>query len=404
MAGSLKSTNIVFVHGLFGWGPGEFGGLPYWGDALAQFEPRFATHEAKCGPLSSFHDRACELFAQIAGGTVDYGAEHSAQAGHARHSRCYANGFIPNWSADNPVILVGHSAGAHTCLQLQALLARDFWGRKTSADWVEAVVSVAGVLNGSLLTYMFGCDKQTGRLNRLPSHLIAKALDFLALAAAVPTPMRKPFDLYLDQWTGTGLTLDEAMSRLDHGPFVRGEDNLGFDLTLQGCRQANAKFSTNPGTYYLSLVTDATHFAGPFGLPWFGSRWRPDAAINLILRQAAIYQAQEVDFDAPPIEGWGAGDLALAEWRRNDGAVSVVSQRHPFTARAEPVGGEGIFARGEALERGKWYFEYLDKALGERFDHFDPVVGARLKPLFPDLQEAQKEVYRRLNETLARLR
>ena len=30
----MKANHIVFVHGLFGWGPGELGGIPYWGGAL----------------------------------------------------------------------------------------------------------------------------------------------------------------------------------------------------------------------------------------------------------------------------------------------------------------------------------------------------------------------------------
>ncbi len=85
----MKSKNIVFVPGLFGWGPGELGGLPYWGDALAQFEGVFKTHWVKCGPISSFHDRACEVFAQIKGAEVDYGAVHSEEAGHAQKSRDY---------------------------------------------------------------------------------------------------------------------------------------------------------------------------------------------------------------------------------------------------------------------------------------------------------------------------
>jgi hypothetical protein len=61
----MKSKYIVFVRGLFGWGSGELGGLPYWGDALAQFEGVFKTHWAKCGPISSFHDRACELIGTL---------------------------------------------------------------------------------------------------------------------------------------------------------------------------------------------------------------------------------------------------------------------------------------------------------------------------------------------------
>lgn len=396
---TLKSTTVIFIHGFFGWGPQEFGGLPYWGDALEQIGEPFAVREAKVGPLNSFHDRACELFAQIAGGRVDYGAAHSAEARHSRYSREYFEPLAPDWSADNPVILVGHNAGVQTAMQLQTLLAADFWDCGASADWVEAVVSVAGAINGSLLPYKLGCDEQSGRLMRPPSELIAKSLHFLGMAAGVPSAMRKPFDLYLDQWTNGETDPEEAMSRLDRGAFASGEDNLGFDLTLQGCRKANAKFRSNPHTYYLSLVTNATRVGGAFGVPWFGRSWRPDSTINPNLWQPALYQARQAIFVAPPIVGWGGGDLALAHWRPNDGAVSVVSQRYPFTARDEPIGGEGVFRRRD-LKRGRWYFEYLDRAVGKRFDHFDAVVGARLKPWAPGLRKAHREIYLRLGETL----
>src|SRR5437660_767888 len=161
----MKSRNIVFVHGIFGWGPSELGGLPYWGYALKLPPGSFSIHEASCGPVSSFHDRACEVAAQIKGTRIDYGEQHSNLAKHARFSDDYSNkAFIPNWSEQNPVVLVGHSAGAHTCLHLQHLLAHDYWGWGSNANWVEAVVSVSGVLNGSTLPYMLGCDKQSGLL------------------------------------------------------------------------------------------------------------------------------------------------------------------------------------------------------------------------------------------------
>jgi hypothetical protein len=59
----MKANHIIFVPGLFGWGPGEIGGFPYSGDAMNQFAG-FKTHWVKCGPISSFHDRACEVFAK----------------------------------------------------------------------------------------------------------------------------------------------------------------------------------------------------------------------------------------------------------------------------------------------------------------------------------------------------
>ncbi|MGQ0443822.1 MAG: lipase-like domain-containing protein [Beijerinckiaceae bacterium] len=402
----MKSKHIVAVPGLFGWGPGELGGFPYWGDALQHFDrTRFTTHWAKCGPISSFHDRACEVFAQIRGTRVDYGSAHSTAEGHAQKtSRDYTGrGFVtePDWSAGNPVILLGHSAGAQTCLQLQQLLAQDFWGVGSDANWVEAVICVSGVLNGSTLTYMF-CDEKTGRLKGASSFLIGSALKVIEEITKAARPIHDlagVYDLYLDQWIGkTNATSEELLAFFKaNSRFTDGEDNLAFDLSLQGCLKANQKFQTRNETYYFSLVTHATH-EGILGLQ------QPDESMSLLLKSgAAQFQAMKPDFAQPPIKGWGAGDLAIGKWRENDGAVSSISQRLPFTADAHPPGSEGIFGRGpETIEKGKWYFEDIASITGERFDHLDPVVGAKLKK-DSGIEAAQATLYGKLNALLQRL-
>ncbi len=398
----MKSNHIMFVPGLFGWGPGELGGFPYWGDALKQFdETRFKTHWVKCGPISSFHDRACEVFAHIKGTKIDYGADHSAAEGHARFSRdLTGQGFMPDWSADNPVILIGHSAGAHTCLQLQQLLAEDFWSIGSNENWVEAVVSVTGVINGSTLTYIT-CDEMTGRLKAAPNFLVQSALGFidaLRLAARPVYDLGQDYDLYLDQWIGKAnpAAVEVLAFIKNNHRFVEGEDNPAFDLSLQGCFKANQRFKTGNGTYYFGLVGRATHEEGFLGLPFGPKRQQPDQSMSILLKGAAEYQALRPDFAAAPIPGWGEGNLVISKWRENDGAVSSISQGFPFTAGVHPFGGEGIFARNpETIEKGKWYVEDMEAAAGMRFDHFAPVVGARIKG--PEMEAAQLRLYGKLN-------
>ena len=375
----LRSRKIILVHGIFGWGPRE---LPfsYWGDALAQFAPpRFEPHEVKCGPVSSFHDRACEVFAQIKGGDFIYGKVPDAakRAVVPRGERKHVAGpLLPDWSADNPVILIGHSAGAHTCLALQRLLRDDFFGVGSNADWVEAVICISGVLNGSTLAYKFGCDPVTGVLTDDPERLIHATVE---IANFVPKIPLGGIELWLEQWK-------------DRKAFVSGKDNLAHDLTLTGCHAANAAFSTNPNSYYLSLVTSMPEERPRLlGIPLprlFGG-------INFLLAGSARYQAERADFapGALPLANWGTlPELRIEAWRENDGAVSAISQRFPFTHHSEPFGREGFFD-GAPMQKGKWYVERVENVTGKSFDHLDPAFGAKMKW---GAAAAQRTLYQKL--------
>src|SRR5262245_3807370 len=375
----LKSRKIFFVHGIFGWGENE---LPfsYWGDALAQFAAsRFEAHEVKCGPVSSFHDRACELFAQIKGGDFIYGrmpndAKRSVvPRGERKH---VAGPLLPDWSADNPVILIGHSAGAHTCLTLQRLLRDDHFKVGSNPDWIEAVICISGVLNGSTLAYNFGCDPATGVLKRDPKRLIKAAVD---IANNIPALPHVNIDPWLQQWTNPDA-------------FVSGKDNLAYDLSLSGCHAANASFSTNPNTYYLSLVTSI-----PAKRPTLLGFQLPPIfpGMNFLLHGPAAYQADVVDFmpGALPLPNWGTTpELRIDAWRENDGAVSAISQHFPFTHHDEPFGRDRIFD-GAPIEKGKWYFEPVEKIVGRSFDHLDPGFGTVLKR---GAAAAQRDLYQKI--------
>lgn len=392
----MRSENIIFVHGIFGWGPSEMGGLPYWGYALKVAPPTFKVHEASCGPVSSFHDRACEVAAQIKGTRTDYGAGHSADTKHARFSDDYTNNaLVPNWSEQNPVILVGHSAGVHTCLRLQHLLAEDYWGWGSNAGWVEAIVCISGVLNGSTLPYMLGCDKRTGLLTGPIGDFIGNGVQIFAMASA--GNITDIYDFDLDQWIGQGPygDLKAICNALAKSNFAKGEDNLGFDLTLQGGLAANKTIKTAPGSYYLSIVTEQTTQG------WLTPRHFPDLLMNPLLAMTAGYQGAVVNFDVPPIPGWGDPNLSLHidQWRENDGAVSSISQRYPFTGGNHPVGGEGIFINS-SIEKGRWYFEKAEQSTGRSFDHLDVGIGCFSDPT---IIPAHKALYRNIYSLLARL-
>ena len=87
---------FVFVHGLMGWGERSMLDpiMPYWGMTTGNLmkylnSKGYESYAAQVGPLSGAWDRACELYAQLVGGTVDYGAAHSAAKGHDRYGITY---------------------------------------------------------------------------------------------------------------------------------------------------------------------------------------------------------------------------------------------------------------------------------------------------------------------------
>jgi triacylglycerol lipase len=207
----------------------------------------------------------------------------------------------------------------------------------------------------------------------------------------------------LDQWIGKpNATSKELLAFFEkHPQLVNGEDNLAFDLSLQGCRKANQKFKTGKETFYFTLVTHATHEEGLLGLPFGPKTQQPDKSMSILLKAPAEFQARRRAFP-PPISTWGVDDLVIDKWHENDGAVSSISQRFPFTAGTHPLGGKGIFGREPGtIEKGKWYFEDTESVTGARFDHFDPVVGARLKS--SEMKAGQLSVYAKLSALLQSL-
>jgi triacylglycerol esterase/lipase EstA (alpha/beta hydrolase family) len=387
---------VFLCHGLFGWGKK---GLPinYWGSATEVDASGLQVIEASVGPVSSFHDRACELAAQIKGARVDYGQEHAELFGHERLSTDYTGcGDYPDWSEEKPVHLVGHSAGAHTILRLQYLLSRDFWGWGSNENWICSINAISGVLNGSTFTYLLGCDKQTGLIEEGSlGNLLVAVIKLIAMIAGGGSDSN--YDWELDQW-GLHRIEDEPLKdfieRLNKSQFGRGKDNLAFDLTLQGCFEANQLAKTFPQTHYFSYVTTQTKPG------WFGDvSHYPEIVMNPALLISAAYIGRAKEFETPPIPEWGSGDLVIEKWVENDGLVSAVSQRFPFTAGDHPVNGQGIHDRN-SFEPGGWYWEKVEAQNERSWDHGDIVFGVFSQP---SLIGKQKDFYRSLYKRLADL-
>ena len=78
---AMSNLQYIFVHGLSGWGSYDaaYRRMPCWGmrggDLIVFLRGKgFDCYAASVAPTGSARDRACELYAQLAGTRVDYGA------------------------------------------------------------------------------------------------------------------------------------------------------------------------------------------------------------------------------------------------------------------------------------------------------------------------------------------
>lgn len=371
---------VILCHGFMGWGPAEVGGFPYWGFAESVPSP-LPRSVAAVGPISSTHDRACELAFQIKGGTVDYGEAHANEMGHERFGKTYSNdvAFHPEWSEENPVHLVGHSMGGPTSRMLQQLLATDYFGWGSNANWVKSISGISAVFNGTTSTYFFGCDEQTGLLpvNSLMGIIFA----WIEFSVSVTGDMfDRVYDFDLDHWGLTvqpGETLPSLLKRIVDSSMFHGKDNAAYCLTIQAALDQNQFCQTYSDTYYFSYVTEQTR-------PGTLTQCQvPEALMHPLMIAPAYYQGSKV-FDQPFYEGFNSSD-----WWSNDGLVSVYSQMYPRISGNHPVGGT-IEEQQEQFTPGQWFYQMLNST-----DHLD-IVFQPDAPNIPKQINFYKQLFRRL--------
>lgn len=309
-------------------------------------------HAARLGPVSSSHDRACELFYALKGGRVDYGAERANRYGHARFGPTHVTGSLPIWDAEHPIILLTHSQGAGTALALQRLLADGHFGPEhaTSADWIEAIVCVAAPLNGaaSILgppwyvpspsrnedgtTSQF-CGPWTSAVGVLVTlgYILHVLVGWSALVR------RWVWDWRLDHWRLTARDLP-ALVRQRH-PILHTTNSALHELTPAGAAARNAAMRMHPRTFYITQPGQITR--GRDALP--------------------LHTASPLHVALGALHAWLAKTDAE---RHTDGLVPVASQRfaagHPHCHAPQlsllPRGGVDGGAHGccRTLRRGMW--------------------------------------------------
>ncbi|MDZ7795389.1 MAG: hypothetical protein U5P10_17365 [Spirochaetia bacterium] len=348
---------IIFVHGFMGFGTNSDTGLsfPYWGGTVDLEEglrsSGFEVYVAELGPVSSNWDRACELYAYIKGGVVDYGEAHSQKYGHARFGEYYS-GVYPDWGSVKEetgrpysVHLVGHSMGGQTARLLTELLAqgdRDEIAAGYEAgdrglselfsgghSWVSSITTIAAPHDGTTLTTRF---RNSGLLEKIFARLVASS----SLKKEDPL-----IELHVQHWS-TLKEPNESFARfvrrvINEDLWRQTEDFSYFDLSLKGAKRLNVRTSTQRDVYYFSWATSRTMPENEEGYHV------PMAGMSLLLHPSARYMGSLAELP-------GGIDSEPQLWWENDGIVNTCSMDGPSLGRqasivqySEPVAGQWNF-------------------------------------------------------------
>jgi len=367
---------IALVGGFSSWGREELLGAKYWGGLGRDIQEdlKLAGHETvtpAVAPFSSNWDRACELYAILKGGRVDYGRAHSERFGHARYGRTHI-ALLKDWGEPDgsgrlhKVHLVAHSQGGQTSRMVTQLLAEGDATERAATPaeelsplfqgghpWVMSVTSLATPHNGTTMTWM-----------ERPITEPAQAL--IAYVASLLSTKDFVYDVKLDQWglqQKQGESLKDYLSRISDSPLGKSHDFAPWDLSPEGAAELNAWVRAQPQVFYFSWSTKKTW------KDWWG-HCHPRVTMNATLWQGSEYMGRTTETAGTPTVNAG--------WFPNDGVVNTISMAGSAQDAIQPY--------GVPAQPGHW------NQMGtlDGWDHLDVIGwglqhGGEILPFYRDL-------------------
>jgi triacylglycerol lipase len=377
---AANNNPVILVHGFAGFGRSELLGYKYWGgltDLQEQLKTRYPDQlvaTAVVGPFSSNWDRAVELFYQIKGGCVDYGALHAAANGHYERPEsyyhngrtCYA-GLYPAWDANHPVHLISHSMGGQTSRMLAQMLAANgapsnpsLFPYAVSANWIKSVTTIATPNDGTTLAYRI--------TDWVPfvQQLVTGIANFTGATGG-----NLVYDFKLDQWgvgaQAPGESFSAYVNRVTSSPLWNSgvKDLSPYDLSPAGAMAENDWVKDQPNVTYFSWVTNSSYSGLLTGWSY------PDLDTNPLIAAFAgpgfMGNYYRDSRPMPPVDD--------SAWFPSDAVVNTIAQKAPTWAMnaSGTIYRRSVVVRdisnGGTPQAGAWNY----KGSLDGFDHLDAV-------------------------------
>jgi len=348
-----KQHPYVFVHGMMGWGEDKkfYKGIPYWGMVTGNYPRRmrekgYEVYTPSVSPLGSAWDRACELYANLTGTTVDYGVAHSKEKGHNRFGETFPEAMLPDWTPERSIHLLGHSFGGPTMRMFVELLRNGSPEERAATpagqlsplfegghgDLVKSITTISGPFDG--ITF---------------PHALPKTVDYgltygIPMVASIIGNMGsgRVYDFQMSQWGITavkdGVRFARDMLNMKAiRNFVKAKDNVFADIHIPQAAEINKKLSV-PAEQYLFSVTGNGTKTGKSG--------------NQVKAPIMIFAFAPFAYSLGKFPDQTIAGVKITEgWRMNDGIVPVESGRHPTT---EPWC-EWVDVKDKPIQKGIWH-------------------------------------------------
>ncbi len=319
-------VKYVFVHGLSGWGSydaiNEF--FPYWGlsggSIIRYLNNRgYDSYAASVDPTGSAWDRACELYAQLAGTRVDYGEAHSRLAGHDRFGADFTGRALIKDFDRSRIALIGHSFGGAT-IRLFSEILKNGSEEERAATAPEELSAFFKGGNGDGL---FALVTLAAPTNGTTAYDMYEDKSFERSAIEIPDEYEKNSDAVSK---GTKASFDGRASW----------DYASYDMHIDNALALNERIHTFEDVFYFAYPCSSTTEKE-------NGTVEPDPSITEnIFMKGAIYMSA--------YEGTTKGGIKIDKtWQPNDGLVNTVSAGAPFGAPKRD------YSEGTIPEPGCWY-------------------------------------------------